>query len=53
MYNLCSKNKGADQLYSYRTADLRLCFHLCMLLLFICEGSCVLKYLCNTINKEI
>ena len=23
---MCSKNKGADQLYSYCTADLRLCF---------------------------
>ena len=26
MYFLCSKNKGADQLCGYRTADLRLCF---------------------------
>ena len=24
MYYLCSENKGADQLYGYRTADLRL-----------------------------
>ena len=26
MYYLCSENKGADQLCSYCTADLRLCF---------------------------
>ena len=31
MYYLrvCSENKGADQLCSYRTADLRLCFGIC------------------------
>ena len=29
MYYLCSKNKGADQLYSYHEADLRLCFRIC------------------------
>ena len=27
LYYLCSENKGADQLRSYRVADLRLCFH--------------------------
>ena len=26
---LCSKNKGADQLRAYRTADLHLCFCIC------------------------
>ena len=26
---LCSKNKGADQLRGYYTADLRLCFRIC------------------------
>ena len=26
MYYLCSENKGADQLRSYREADLHLCF---------------------------
>ena len=26
LHYLCSKNKGADQLRGYRTADLRLCF---------------------------
>ena len=29
MYYPCSENKGADQLGAYRTADLRLCFHIC------------------------
>ena len=28
---MCGENKGADQLFSYCTADLRLCFRLCML----------------------
>ena len=27
--NLCSENKGADQLRGYREADLRLCFRIC------------------------
>ena len=26
---MCSENKGADQMCGYRTADLRLCFHIC------------------------
>ena len=39
LYNLCSKNKGADQLCSYCTADLCLCFCLSMLLVFTCSGS--------------
>ena len=38
---LCSENKGADQLCSYRTADLRLCFRLCRLLVFPCGGSII------------
>ena len=29
LYNLCSEYKGADQLHSYREADLRLCFCIC------------------------
>ena len=29
LYNLCSENKGADQLHGYCAADLCLCFHLC------------------------
>ena len=32
--NLCSVNKGADQLQCYREADLRLCFHICKMLVF-------------------
>ena len=29
LYYLHSENKGADQLCGHRTADLRLCFHIC------------------------
>ena len=32
---LSSENKGADQLRGYREADLRLCFRLCKLLVFL------------------
>ena len=39
MYYLCSENKDADQLRGYREADLRLCFRICKLLVFSCEGS--------------
>ena len=39
LYNLCSKNKGTDQLCSHCTADLRLCFCLCILLVLLCGGS--------------
>ena len=28
LYNLCSKNKDADQLHGHCEADLRLCFHI-------------------------
>ena len=38
---MCNKNKGADQLYSYCTADLHLCFHICRLLVFWCGGSLI------------
>ena len=34
LYYLCSENKGADQLRSYREADLRLCFRICKTLVF-------------------
>ena len=34
LYYPGSENKGADQLCGYRKADLRLCFGLCMLLVF-------------------
>ena len=39
MYYPCSENKGADQLRSYREADLRLCFRLGRLLVFPWGGS--------------
>ena len=39
LYYPSSENKGADQLRSYREADLRLCFRLCRLLVFPCGGS--------------
>ena len=32
MYHPSGENKGADQLCSYCTADLRLCFRICKLL---------------------
>ena len=35
MYNLCSENKGADQLRGYREADLRLCFRICKNVCFL------------------
>ena len=34
LYYLCSENIGADQLRSYREADLRLCFRICKKLVF-------------------
>ena len=39
LYYPSSENKGADQLRSYREADLRLCFRLCRLLVFPRGGS--------------
>ena len=39
MYYPCSENKGPDQLRGYREADLRLCFHICRLLVFSQGGS--------------
>ena len=39
MYYLCSENKGADQLRSYREADLRLCFRICKKPVFSRRGS--------------
>ena len=43
LYYPCSENKGADQLRSYREADLRLCFRLCRLLVFPWGGSIFLS----------
>ena len=39
LHYLWSENKGADQLCSYCTADLRLCFRICRLLVFLFSGS--------------
>ena len=39
LYYSCSENKGADQLRSYCEADLNLCFRLCRLSDFPCNGS--------------
>ena len=39
MYYPYSENKGADQLRSYREADLRLCFSICKMLVFSRRGS--------------
>ena len=40
MYYLCSKNKGDDQLCSYRTADLRLCFRINVFFFFFFFQKC-------------
>ena len=39
LYYPGSENKGADQLCSYCTADLRLCFRICKSLVFSYTGS--------------
>ena len=36
---MCIESKGTDQFCSYGTADLRLCLHLCMWLVFLCSCS--------------
>ena len=35
LYYLSSENKGADQLYNYCTADLRLCFYIGKIFFFL------------------
>ena len=45
LYYQSSENKGADQLRSYCKADLRLCFRICILLVFPCGGSNIKVYL--------
>ena len=52
LYYPCSENKGADQLCSYCTADLRLCFRLCKLLVFSCDGSCTMSPKKKTVETE-
>ena len=46
LYYLCSKNKGADQVCTYCTADLRLCFLIGKILVFSWHGS----YMKSTYN---
>ena len=41
MYYQSSENKGADQLCSYCTADLRICFCIGKTPVFLCHGSFV------------
>ena len=51
LYYPCSVNKGADQLCSYCEAELRLCFRLCMLLIFLCSGSFLTSTIGCTLYK--
>ena len=57
MYNLFSKNKGADQLRSYCAADLRLCFRICekagflMTWLNLCFELSIILSLVTSINQ--
>ena len=51
LYYPCSGNKDADQLCSYCTADLRLCFCLCMLLVFVC-GGLILQYMKHSVSES-
>ena len=39
LYYPCNEKNGADQLRGYREADLRLCFRICILLVFSCGSS--------------
>ena len=41
--NVCSENKGADQLVGYREVDLRLCFRICEIPVFPERGSSMFK----------
>ena len=43
LYYLCRENKDADQLRSYREADLRLCFCICKKPVFSRRGSFVYR----------
>ena len=49
----CCENKGADKLRSYCEADLRLCFRLCRLLVFLCDGSFMIYNIINTVKSII
>ena len=39
LYYPCSETKGVDQLRGYCEVDLRLCFRVCRLVVFLCDGS--------------
>ena len=49
---LSSENKSADQLRSYCEADLRLCFRLCRLLVFLWGSSNALRTDVTTITMS-
>ena len=63
LYCPSSENKGADQLCIYCTADLRLCFRICRLFVFLCGGSykgickysgfCIISYIRNAIHISL
>ena len=44
LFYLCSENTGADQLFSYCAADLRLCFCICKNSVFPEQGSIIQQY---------
>ena len=52
MYYPCSENKGADQLRSYREADLRLCFRICRLFVFPCGGSYIIRTVSDLTSRK-
>ena len=57
MYYLCSENKGADQLCSYCTADVRLCFRISKKIVFYDAAHICIYYFYsnnhNTILNDI
>ena len=51
--NLCSENKGADQLRSYREADLRLCFRICKKPVFSRGGSFLNTHVVRSFGSNV
>ena len=50
LYYLCGENKDVNKLLSKRTADLRLSFRICRLMVFLCGGSILaLVYVCGNL----
>ena len=45
--NVCSENKGADQLRGYREADLRLCFRICKKKRFSHDAAHIVSSRCS------